>query len=236
MIDSIYGEGGGAQSERFFPERLKYDRNGIPVLSRREIEGIAVGFLQEHCPTVLESPKMTPVIEILDQLKVETGLSTRFVELGHKGRAKVVGRVSFGHKIVYLDLSLTKERKAAFRFTIAHEIGHWILHRFNYENWKIKDVDIEDTPLHEAERNLFTVQNWTAREWLEFQARAFAAALTMPHRTFVLACLQIRREIGLNSLEDKDNIARVVAYLSDRFQVSKTSVRIRVNELKLFEY
>src|SRR5579859_7541062 len=120
MIDSSYCEGGRVGCPKFDPRQLRYDQHGVPVLSTREIESAATQLLEEHCPRILKSPRMTPILEILAKLEASTGLSTAFVELGHKGSFKVVGRVSFRGRRLYLDISLTNEREAAFRFTAAH--------------------------------------------------------------------------------------------------------------------
>jgi hypothetical protein len=133
VIDSIYNEGGSAPIG-FDPGKIKYNSDGIPVLSAREIETVAYELLQKYCPDVLCKPSMTPVIEIIDQLGKRTGLLFAIEDLGFKRIAKVLGKVSFHKKTMYLDPSLEGERAAAFRFTAAHEIGHWVLHRYNYKN------------------------------------------------------------------------------------------------------
>jgi len=124
MINSSDNAGGRMPIE-FDPKKIKYNSGGIPVLSAREIEGVASELLQKYCPGVLCKPSMTPVVEIIDRLGERTGLLFAMEDLGFKGTAKVLGKVSFHKKTMYLDISLQGERAAAFRFTAAHEIGHW---------------------------------------------------------------------------------------------------------------
>jgi hypothetical protein len=97
MIDSINNEGGGAPIE-FDPRKIKYNSDGIPVLSVREIETVAHELLQKYCPDVLCKPSMTPVVEIIHRLGERTGLLFEMKDLGFKGTAKVLGKVSFHKK------------------------------------------------------------------------------------------------------------------------------------------
>src|SRR5688572_26153853 len=116
---------------KFNPKRIRYGNDGTPIFSVRELEEVAHELLEAHCPTVLTTPGITPVAEIIERLHERTGLLFAMEDLGHKGTAKILGKVSFHRKTLYLDVSLETERKAAFRFTAAHEIGHWVLHRYN---------------------------------------------------------------------------------------------------------
>jgi hypothetical protein len=222
-----------SQHEKFDPRQVICDRNGIPFLSRREIESTAIGYLWEHCPWVLAAPAATPVLDILDQLKLQTGLSAEFVELADNGAPKVVGRLSFRQRLLHLDFSLAQERDASFRFTLAYEIGHWVLHRDNFERRKSPDLDTHEGVVENPVDGLDPFRRRTPEESLEFQARTFAAALLMPRRTFTTAFLQLREQLGLSIESTRDNLEKMVSCLSDAFQVSKTAVRIRIEELRL---
>lgn len=233
MSDRVYCQGGATQHHEFDPRRLACDRNGIPFLSRREIESAAVGVLWEHCPWVLAAPELTPVLDILDQLKIQTGLAAKFADLGHKGPDKLVGKLRFRLRLLYLDSSLAQEREAGFRFTLAHQIGHWVLHRYHFERWNSPDLETRESAVENPVDGLYPFRRRTPEESLEFQARTFAAALVMPHRTFASAFFQLRQEFGLSVESARDNLEKLVLSLSDTFQVSKTCVRIRIEELKL---
>ena len=223
------------QSVEFNPRRLACDGNGIPFLNRRAIEGAAAGLLWEYCPWVLGAPGVTPVLDILDQLKIQTGLLAKFAELGHKGADKIVGRLRFRHRLLYLDSSLAQDREAGFRFALAHEIGHWVLHRYNFEKWNSPDLDTRESAVENPVDGLHPFRRRTPEESLEFQARTFASALVMPRRTFASAFFQLREDFGFSVEDARDNLDKLVFCLSDTFQVSKTCVRIRIEELGLVE-
>lgn len=244
MIDSLYNEGGGTPIE-FNPQKLKYNLHGIPILSAREIETIANELLHKYCPDVLRKPSMTPVVEIIRRLGERTGLLFAMEDLGYKGTAKVLGKVSFHKKTLYLDVSLEDERVAAFRFTAAHEIGHWILHRYNYMNWKFQSHNETSGGLRDDDSTLCRLEQRTQSDWLEFQANVFAASLVTPREMFIVALKQIQKTIGIDK-----NIGRIylsntpysrrdyeitVSQLAQVFYVSKRSVRVRTRTLRLIE-
>jgi len=245
MIDSINYEGGGRRNIEFAPSKLRYNKDGIPILSAKEIEVVAHELLQNHCPNVLRKPVATPVAEIIQKLHERTGLLFAMEDLGCVGTAKVLGKVNFSRKTLYLDISLEKERKAAFRFTAAHEIGHWVLHRYNYKNWKLDSRHTIVDDLQDYEGTLYRLDQKSNREWLEFHANVFAASLIMPREMFVFALKQVQVAIGI-----RKNIGRIylsnvpsshrdyetaVNQLSQLFCVSKKSVKVRFKTLELIE-
>ena len=241
MIDSIYCEGGGARAIEFAPSKLQYNKHGVPVLSTKQIEAIAYELLQTHCPNVLHKPAATPVAEIFCKLHERTGLLFAMENLGYSGKAKVLGKVCFNKKTIYLDMSLEQERKAAFRFTAAHEIGHWVLHRYNYKRWKFEThLPIVDG-LQDDDSTLCRLDQRTQSDWLEFQANVFAASLVIPRETFIGALkavqyeMGIKRNIGRIYLSDEKYSRRdfenIIAHLADIYQVSKASVRVRTRTL-----
>ncbi len=228
---------------QFDPKKLRYSNQGTPILSAREIETVATELLETHCPQVLNKPSMTPVADIIDRLRERTGLLFAMEDLGYKGTAKILGKVSFHRKTLYLDVSLNGERKAAFRFTAAHEVGHWVLHRYNYKNWKFNDDRPKEDALEDDESTLCRLERRTPKDWLEFQANVFAASLVMPREMFVTALIQQQQAMGITKnlghiyLSDEKYARRdfqtIVMHLSHLFGVSKESVRVRVRTLKL---
>ncbi len=225
----------------FDPQKIKYNVAGVPVFSAWEIETVAYELLQKYCPNVLIKPAMTPVLDIIYRLGERTGLRFIWMDLGHKGTAKVLGKVSFCKKALYLDCSLDHSRKSAFRFTAAHEIGHWVLHRYNYKNWKFEANDT----LQDDDSTLCRLEQRTQSDWLEYQANVFAASLVMPRETFIVALKQIQYNIGIhnnigriylsNAPYSRRDYEATVSQLAQVFHVSKKSVCVRTRTLRLIE-
>ncbi len=102
------------------------------------------------------------------------------------------------------------------RFTVAHELGHLILHSY--------------TGAH-ADRT-FKFRDWRSSEGSaaeEIEANQFAAELLMP-RALVLSAT--RSSILQYAPEDNDDaFERLVADLAQRFQVSRQAMTIRLSAL-----
>jgi Zn-dependent peptidase ImmA (M78 family) len=101
------------------------------------------------------------------------------------------------------------------RFTIAHELGHYELHK-----------DGEELFVDKSFKVLFRDQNSGAGEdRKELEANAFAAALLMPEKL-------VRKEITKNSfdLSDEDSMKK----LAKAFHVSVPAMTFRISNLGLF--
>lgn len=102
------------------------------------------------------------------------------------------------------------------RFTIAHEIGHFVLHAKDSKLF----VDKE-------EKVLYRDGNSSTGELLkEKEANAFAAALLMPERL-------LRQEIEKHKDETKE---KSIATLAKKFIVSEQAITIRLTNLGFIDY
>lgn len=138
---------------------------------------------------------------------------------------------------IFVDKSLTIDVHRQ-NFTFSHEFGHLVLHR----ELKLKgsDPDIKDT-----ERDLITGKKKLVSpiDWVEWQANKFASCFLLPRSTVITALVTkqlemgIRKNLGTIYLENRTYSYRdcetVIGHLQDTFMVSKTVVRIRLEELGL---
>jgi hypothetical protein len=227
----------------FDPNKLTYGNEGVPILKATEIEQIATQVLEKHCPLVLQKPEITPVNEIIKRLGQTTKLESAIADLGTKGNAKILGKVNFPLRLLSLDRVLTTERKTQMQFTAAHEVGHWILHRWNYKMWRFPSSKVTPDNLEDDDDSLAQRKRRSPREWLEWQANVFAASLIMPRETFRTALIQAQKSIGITrnlgivwvSEEEysKRDLLLVARGLSGVYDVSVTSVLVRLNRLEL---
>jgi Zn-dependent peptidase ImmA (M78 family) len=111
---------------------------------------------------------------------------------------------------------LDPKNHGRMKYTYAHELGHWELH---------KNTGIVLT------RCKSSIGKWyrpkTDAEWLEWQADCFAASLLMPAETFKNA---FQRMAGQTVFSIKDY---VIPYMAQTFQVSKQAAAIRARHLFL---
>jgi Zn-dependent peptidase ImmA (M78 family) len=229
----------------FKPKHLRYSSDGIPILAAQQVEDVATEVLQKHCPPILKQPAMTPAIELIHTLSKTTGLHYAIEDLGYRAHAKILGKVSFSKKALLLDISLTTDREVQMRFTAAHEVGHWVLHRWNYKNWKLATPKSSPGELEDDEKSLCRLDERTPQDWLEWQANVFAASLVMPRATFQKAlvdtqlALGITRNVGIVWISDAEYSQRDFKLVGNRlaniYGVSLTSIRVRLNTLRLLQ-
>ncbi|MFK7000758.1 ImmA/IrrE family metallo-endopeptidase [Flavobacterium oreochromis] len=102
------------------------------------------------------------------------------------------------------------------RFTLAHELGHFVLHKN-----KEKEVFVDNVTY------MFRKAGVRTKDYkIEMEANQFAAAVLMPKQ---LVEKEIK-ELQENSISDYD----LIAELSKRFKVSQIAMTYRLNNLGYF--
>jgi Zn-dependent peptidase ImmA (M78 family) len=102
------------------------------------------------------------------------------------------------------------------RFTMAHELGHFILHS-------------KETPLFvdKTERALYrNLESSTGEIVKEREANSFAAALLMPRRLLKLEIDNC----------DTESVGSITEYLAKKFNVSEKAMEHRLTNLGLLDY
>ena len=110
---------------------------------------------------VYSSPPI-PVLEIAE----ENGIKVRFVDFGPYS-TKVSGYCDFREYEIFVNGEEVPRRQS---FTIAHELGHWFMHR---------GIFIENPEMYPV---LLRTNNADSNNPLEKEANAFAAHLLVPNR------------------------------------------------------
>jgi len=146
------------------------------------------------------------VVQVAKQLGIEVVERPGF-ELGGSESSGLLLRMG-GRTICVINADHHRNRK---RFSVAHEIGHFLLHPFKetYHDVQFYARDQESTEGTNPQ---------------EVEANAFAAELLMPEDLMKKAVLY-----PLNVVEDEDEIRR----LSKRFLVSQQAMTHRLTNLHL---
>ncbi|MBU1023181.1 ImmA/IrrE family metallo-endopeptidase [bacterium] len=113
-----------------------------------------------------------------------------------------------------------------YRFTLAHEIGHFVLHKFIYENASFSNVD----DWMEFNNTMPEDQH----SWFEYQAYAFAGLILVPNEKFISKIDSIKLEmkahnLDLNNLGDREREV-IIEVLASYFFVSKEVIRRRLDK------
>ncbi len=125
---------------------LSYSAEGVPVLSRGQIDQIAERYLKEFCPDVLVHPQKVDVERLAQEyMKFETDfkcLSSDRRTLGmfifeasdwiavYDEETKTAKYVPERENTIVIDNQLLEDgQEGRYRFTFAHELGHGVLHK-----------------------------------------------------------------------------------------------------------
>lgn len=114
----------------------------------------------------------------------------------------------------YTARSSNSEHLYRQRFTIAHEIGHFVLHRSLIQN------GLDDDKMYRSEAHVGNYANTAIKSVHERQANAFAAKLLMP------------RELLKKEIDASENTVSL-SVLYKKFQVSPSAMKWRLKNLGL---
>lgn len=184
-----------------------------------------------------------PIEDILElHLELEFVITDLQGELGHPD---VLGGIWFGDRMIKVDQSLdptvTPRMLGRYRFTLAHEVGHWRLHR----QYLIEDPSAKS--LFEANSEPAFVCRSSENPPEEIQANAFAACVLMPRKLVLEAWATWRgsdEPVAIADLPAGDYHADRQANeeaamdqfckpLAQRFEVSAQAMRYRLQKLGL---
>lgn len=171
------------------------------------------------------------LIKLCDYLKDTYDVSFDFDEdLGHINSQKILGKLTFKP----LNISISKDIKTdihRWRFTLAHEIGHLIIHSNILINYLDTNYDDDLTLKIDTDR-IFSFYN----KRMEIQANLFASRLLIPQDRFIKHVKDyfIRERIykGFLYLDSQkcnyELTNRLLLELQSLFNVSKEAAKIRL--------
>ncbi len=134
----------------------------IPVYSYEDLRKKADEFLREHHPS---GNIPVPIEEI-----VEFDFKINIVPvLGLQREFEVEGFTSGDLKNIYVDEHVFTDRVTRYRFTLAHELGHIVLHRNLYDKHRFKSI-------HGWQEFVNSISE-EEHSWLEYQGYAFAGLI-----------------------------------------------------------
>lgn len=224
--------------------RRSSNRPRVPFLHDHQIEEEANLLIAEweQAQEVIVAPPV-PIEEILEcHLRLSCEVADLRNELGH---ADVLGGIWFGKRLIKfdrtLDPALNLSMLGRYRFTLAHEVGHWRLHRQHLMN------DPAAAPLFEHDCDAAFVNRSSANPPEEIQANAFAANVLMPRRMIreawqrwrcteepvALASLAIRELYADRRANEEMAMEEFCKPLAKMFEVSAQAMRYRLQALGL---
>jgi Zn-dependent peptidase ImmA (M78 family) len=190
-------------------------------LSRDDIRIKADAFLGEHHPS---NTIPVPIEKIVD---LHLGINIVPIP-GLQGVYNIDAYFSKDLQDIFVDEYIYKNRPNRFRFSLAHEIGHYLLHYKVYQDDNLFKT-IEDW------KKLVEVIPDDQYRWLEFQAYEFAGQVLVP-----LQHLKERYKVHTKTVKEvqaTDDPVLIkdfaIELLADDFDVSAETIRRRIDNESL---
>ena len=195
------------------------ERPSVPFLSYDQIQNEAASFLSRYHP---DGAIPVPIEEIIDlQLKLDI-----IPTPGLKRSFEVDAFITSDMEAIYVDDHIYNNVPNRYRFSLAHEIAHAVLHQkvfrgyvfHDIRSWKVAQAEIPERDYG----------------WLEWQAYAFAGLVLVPSQ--VLADrFAAAKDQAASVFEDigslSDHARRMIAgWLARQFEVSTEVVERRLEK------
>jgi len=150
----------------------------VPFMPTEHIEAASLCLLAEYGRKYGEV--VAPPVPVDAVLEAHLGLGLDFDDLpGLVGAPDVLGATWIQDRRVLVDQSLDPEenpaREGRYRFTVAHEVGHWELHR----RFFLEDA-AQPSLFGEKKAPSIVCRTSSRKEPMEWQADSFASFLLMP--------------------------------------------------------
>ncbi|MBU4369338.1 ImmA/IrrE family metallo-endopeptidase [Patescibacteria group bacterium] len=198
---------------------MSYQRITIPYLDKDFIKHRADFFREKYhgssVPVDIEK-----IIEI--KLKID------IIPLPDARRSySLEALITSNWKSIYVDKYAYDNQDNRLRFSLAHEIGHFLLHKKVYEDLKIKSV----TDFYKAVEEIPIKQYG----YLEAQANYFANFLLVPREELKLEREKLLKKIKNEEIIKKIDPKMINSYLAELltriFDVSAEVIEISLNNL-----
>ena len=189
------------------------------MLSDSTVEDILFEVIEEQAEALLFSYQQfagskdfpVPIESIAEHF---LGYDLEITNEGLFANPEFLGGISFEEKVIYVNTSV-EDNEGRYMFTVAHEIGHHVLHRELYDE-------------HIQDRSQILCREQKQKPLIERQADRFAAALLMP-RDIIQESKVLKISPRPKTLSGAMNVAKG---LQDECGFTNVSLSALVNRLR----
>ncbi|MBE7653973.1 ImmA/IrrE family metallo-endopeptidase [Tenacibaculum finnmarkense] len=202
----------------------KLSKEGIYEISKVELNKINSGLLRNAYGLNAK--------ELKEYLNREYGIQIQYFE---PKEHNYLGTCNIDTKIIGISKRIVNTSREMF--VLGHEFGHFLLHQKVVINQKLlNSFNDSKFSFSKGKHNL---EN--PRQWIEWQANYFSISLLLPQSSITAKLWQSMQRRGLekgnfvlnDSFDSHKKFQSIVAYLSEHFNVSKTSIIYRLKEYEL---
>lgn len=171
--------------------RVSAPKSDVPFLHEKQIEREADLLLEEY--GLKFSPVSAPPVPVDEIAELHLHLTLEYLDMKSLFPvADVHGAIWFMQSRIGIDQALDPHthpsRVGRYHFTLAHEVGHWRLHRQHYlQNPAQQRLFVDGTPQPDV-----VCRSSEAAKPVEWQANAFAGCLLMPRKLVYAAWSEFR--------------------------------------------
>lgn len=186
----------------------------VPFKNHGHIKVVAENFLKKY------HPKDTYPIPIEEIVEFKLGLDIIPLPSLHKA-FDIDGFLSSDRTSISVDESVYQSRPGRYRFTLAHEVGHFILHKDLYEQHVFETIE---------EWKKF-IEHFPEKDysWFEWQAYEFAGLILVPPYHLNKRLKYHLKQIESLGIKNEDVITdRAVELLAEDFVVSREVIQRRL--------
>jgi Zn-dependent peptidase ImmA (M78 family) len=194
----------------------------VPYISQDDMEVITENILVQYGFSVIvldSSSKEVPVDEIIE---FHFGLDIEWDTIDHFDSSGLVMAAIFPQKrkIVMNEScrDLFEEKIGTMHFTMAHELGHWVLH--------VDDKFHDQLSISIEDEEIYYCRSFSKKPPEEVQADMFAGCLLMPKPIIIQT---------INELKETTNkiTFRHLYKIADMFKVTISALKVRLHSLNL---
>jgi Zn-dependent peptidase ImmA (M78 family) len=190
-----------------------------PQKSVEEIEALADKLLQDYARHV-QAPSITPPVPIEDIAEHYLGYSIELTNEGIFADPEMLGGIDFDNKVIFVNVSV-EDHDGRYSFTVAHEIGHHVLHR---------DVFLKH---RKSGHDEILCRDTKQKPLIEMEADKFAAALLMPSQAILEAVQALDTKPRVVTMGQARGLAAKVVKESRFDNVSNSAMMNRLIDLSI---
>lgn len=212
-------------------------------LSKNDINCIVEETLEKFDNEILLKNKNIDIIKLENYIESTFGIIINKIDTkNYTDNGKLIlSRYNIQDNIIEINKNLYDNKRALF--ILCHELGHIILHKNIKINQFLYEI-YEDTEYNfKEDKNILK----NDKNWIEWQANYFAEIFSMPEKNVrhILLDFQVKYTkinpykmgyIYLDSQsENRVNYHNAIEYLSNYFNVTKSSILIRLKSLNILK-
>lgn len=198
---------------------MEYKNTKVNFISNKEIrlkaDDFRLKFWGKEIPVGVEEiveiklkMKIIPIPDMLNQCGMDAQVTSDF-------------------SAIYVDQRGYENDTSRFRFSLAHELGHLVLHKDFHEKLKISKLNDVMNFMNDIDIREYS--------FLEAQANKFAGYFLIPREDLgkirVEAVKEISKEHDISSFDEKTINSYLAEQIAPKFAVSSGSAEIALNDL-----